>query len=173
MDLAAKWTLLAVACLSAWIPAAAESPKDRPGLFDALLDCRSIAEDSGRLACYDAQADRLSSARKRGDIAVVTKQDLRESRRTLFGFPLPRFNLRGLKDDEPDADRIETTVAVARPRGYYWSILLDGEAGTWETTEAMSREPKHGDKIVIRKGVMGGYMAKLGSGGLVRIRRVS
>lgn len=172
MDLAAKWTMLAVACLSPSIPVIAAQPPDRSELFDALLDCRSVTEDARRLACYDARTDQLSAARKGGDIAVITRQDLRETRRTLFGFALPRFRVKGMEASEPDPDRIEATVATARAKGYYWSLALENEAGTWETTEPMAREPKRGDRILIRKGVMGGYLAKIGSAALVRMKRV-
>lgn len=166
-------TLFLAAALLFATAASAADPPPRPQAFDKLLDCRAIAENAARLACYDGQAEQLSAAATKGEIAVISKQDIRETRRSLFGFVLPRFSIRGLRDDQPDIDRIEATVLAIRPAGYFWTIALDQDAGTWQTTEPIARDPRKGDKVLIKKGVMGGYMGKFGGSALVRMKRVS
>lgn len=163
---------LASALLFATAAPAAEVTA-RSQAFDRLLDCRSMTDGAARLACYDGQAAELAAAEKKGEIAVISKQDIRETRRTLFGFALPRFTIRGLRDDQPDIDRIEATILAVRPAGYYWTVALDQDAGSWQTTEPMARDPGKGDKVLIKKGVMGGYMGKFGGSALVRMKRVN
>lgn len=166
-------TTLLMAVMAA-VPAAASTDKPPAGsdLFDKLLECRTIVEDGKRLACYDSQAATAAAAQKKGDVVVLSKQELRDTRRSLFGFVLPKFSLRGLRMDEPDIDRVDTTVRAVRSVGYYWSITLDGEAGTWETTESIDVRPKPGDRAKIKKGLVGGFLGTIGSSNLVRMRRV-
>lgn len=166
-------TTLLLAVLTA-SPAAAstEEPPVRSELFDKLLDCRSILDGTKRLACFDGQSEAVAAAQKKGDVVVLSKQDLKETRRTLFGFSLPKFSLRGIRMDDPGIDKLEATVAAVRPTGYYWSITLDQESGTWETTEPLNRQPGKGDKAVIKRAMLGGYLGTIGNSNLVRFKRV-
>ncbi|ATE63440.1 hypothetical protein [Rhizorhabdus dicambivorans] len=165
-------TLVLALLLASPAAAATDEAAARSELFDKLLDCRSIAEDAGRLSCYDSQSQAVAAARKKGDLMVLSRQDLKETRRTLFGFSLPKFSLKGIRMDDPGIDRLEGTVLAASPAGFYWSVALDRDSGTWETTEAINRQPLKGDKVVIKKGVLGGYLGTIGNSNLVRFKRV-
>jgi hypothetical protein len=165
-------TLLIFALLAS--PAAASTAEPPAGsiLFDTLLECRSVNDERKRLACYDGQAEAAAAAQKKGDVVILSKEELKDTRRSLFGFLLPKFSVRGLRMDEPDVDRIETTVTAARSVGYHWSITLADNGGTWETTEYLDVRPKSGDRAKIKKGLMGGYLGTIGSSNLIRMRRV-
>ena len=63
---------------------------------DGILSCRDVASIEARLACFDAAADTLATARQAGDIVTVTREDVEAVERDSFGFSLPslpRFRL--------------------------------------------------------------------------------
>lgn len=63
---------------------------------DDVLACRAIDDIEARLACFDASAERLASARQSGDIVIVEREDVEAVERDSFGFnlpSLPRFSL--------------------------------------------------------------------------------
>ena len=63
---------------------------------DSILSCREIASVEARLACFDAAAGTLATAREAGDIVTVTREDVEAVERDSFGFSmpsLPRFRL--------------------------------------------------------------------------------
>ena len=161
----------AIVLTSSAVAATGMSPV-RSELVDKLLDCRSVREDSKRLACFDSQSGNLAAAQEKGDVVLLSKQELKDTRQSLFGFVLPKFSLRGLRMDEPDIDRVDSTVRAAHPVGYNWSITLDGDAGTWETTESIDVRPKPGDRARIKKGLVGGFLGTIGSSNVVRMRRI-
>jgi len=68
--------------------AAAPAHNIAPGsqLITAVQACQNIKEDAARLQCYDRSVSALATANARGDVAVVDKQQMREARRSLFGF---------------------------------------------------------------------------------------
>lgn len=167
-----KTTLLMAALLASPAAAAPDEPSIRSELFDKLLDCRSIDDGPKRLACFDTQSEAVASAQKTGDVVVLSRQDLKETRRTLFGFSLPKFSLRGVRMDDPGIEKLEAAIQAARPAGYYWSIVLDKDSGTWETTEALNRQPAKGDRVVIKKAMLGGYLGTIGNSNLVRFKRI-
>lgn len=55
--------------------------------IEAVIDCRSIANDLERLACFDAAASAL--AERAGDLVVVERQELEAVERDGFGLELP------------------------------------------------------------------------------------
>lgn len=154
---------------------AKEPPKQSP-LVNALEACRAIADPTARLACYDKQAGALLDATTKGDVAVVDKSEVRKARKSLFGFAMPKIPFFS-GDDTADAvsDTLESTVKSARSIGYgkFRMIIAEGDA-EWETTETYStmREPRAGDKIVIKRGPLGSYMLRIGSNRGVKGRRV-
>ena len=80
-------------------------------------------------------------------------------------------------DDTADvvSDTLESTIKSANGIGYgkFRMVIAEGNA-VWETTEAYAtmREPRAGDKIVIKRGPLGSYMLRIGSNRGVKGRRV-
>lgn len=155
-------------------PAVAAAPDARrPEMFDKLVACRTISDPAQRLACYDAQVSALDAAEKNDDLVIMDRKQVQETRRSLFGFTLPRFSLGGKKlDEKDDTSEIETTVQSIRRVGYGWSFTLAEDAGTWETSDGLASAPKVGDRIRIKKAMMGSFLGSVGFNRGVRFRRV-
>lgn len=158
-------------------PSAAAPAQDRSApssLIDALSKCLAIAADAERLACHDAAARRLVDANQRREVVVVDREEVKKTRRSLFGFSLPRIGLFGSKgpDTGEEIDEVEVAITSAAPaRNGYMRFTLEGGA-QWTTTEPwLSRAPKTGEKLTIKKGAMGGYFVKLSNTRAVRAMR--
>ncbi len=167
-------SLAALALLST--AALAKDPPKTSPLVSALEACRAITDSTQRLACYDKEAGALLDATQKGDVAVVDKAEVRKARKSLFGFAMPKIPFFS-GDDTADvvSDTLESTIKSANGIGYgkFRMTIAEGDA-VWETTESYStmREPRAGDKIVIKRGPLGSYMLRIGSNRGVKGRRV-
>ncbi len=144
-------------------------------LLRALESCRSQTNDAERLRCYDKAAAALGSAAATGDLVVVRQEDVKRTRRALFGFGVPKLPLfRGDRSAAEKQDQLEATIGSARSLGYgKWRIRLE-DGAVWETTEAVeTRHPKAGNKIVIKRGSLGSYIINVEGQRGVRAKRVS
>lgn len=168
-------TVLAATALLVATAGAAEKPRNRPELFNKVIDCRSITENAQRLACYDQTVGALEAAEQRKDVVVVDREQMRETRKSLFGFTLPKIGLFGggkEEVDEEDVSEIQTSIGSVRQiASDRWSLVLP-DAGTWETMTPVKYEPRAGQKIRISKALMGSYLGSFGSNKGVRFRRV-
>lgn len=172
--------MIAIPCVIATplAASAADAPSDRPEIFKKLVDCRSIAENVQRLACYDAQVAALDDATMRQEVVVVDKAQISKARKTLFGLSLPSLSIFGGNDgknaEENDVREIESTIKSASLiRGMdRWVFILD-DGARWVQTEgkALSRYPKPGMPIRIRKAAMGSFMANVDGQTAIRVRR--
>ncbi len=164
----------ALAAISA--AAVAKDPPKQSPLVNQLQACRAIADPAERLACYDKQAGALLDATSKGDVAIVDKSEVRQARKSLFGFAMPKIPFFS-GDDSADAvsDTLESTVKSASAIGYgkYRVVIAEGNA-VWETTESYGtmRDPRAGDKIVIKRGPLGSYLLRIGSNRGVKGKRV-
>lgn len=145
-------------------------------VLQSLTQCRAITAADQRLACFDKAAAALEQAVQAKEVRILDKEDVRRTRRSLFGFQLPRVGLFNEGDEEAKREEfaeINTTVASARQvQNGRIEIRLTGEDdAVWQTTEAMTFPPKPGDKIRIRKGAIGSYFISVG-GRSVRGMRV-
>lgn len=157
--------------------AAAAAPKRvPPPTVQALEACRAVSDDAARLRCYDAAVPALAKAAESGDIMFVDKEDVRETRRSLFGFSVPKLPFfSGDESAGGQQDEITTKIAGARSIGNgKWIIRLE-DGANWETSEGKTnmRAPRAGDEITIKRGSLGGFFLKYGSSRSVRARRVS
>jgi len=123
--------------------------------LDALSECRKIANDTARLACFDRFAQSFETGLKNEDFKIVDKGDVRNIKKSLFGFSLPRVDLFGSK--EPFME-IDSTVTMVRPvsNDAVQMTIAEGNA-VWQTTDPISFPPKPGAKIRIKKGALGNY----------------
>jgi len=169
-------TVYLVAGFAVATAAWAEKPHNRPELFSKLIDCRAIADNGQRLACYDQSVGAIEAAEAKKDLVVLDRKEIRETKKSLFGFTLPKIALfTGDKDDEKDdISEIASTVESARMvNGGNWSLRLANDAGTWETNSGVGVAPEPGDKVRIRKAMMGSYLGQVGMNRGVRFRRVN
>lgn len=163
-------------CLFGTAPAGAADAKDvRPAIFQKLIDCRAQQDAALRLACFDAQVAALDDAEAKKELVVVDKAQMKQARKSLFGFSLPKISLFGGGDDgaeEEDLKLLETTVSSARQMNDgNWRIQL-ADGVYWRQMEAKDIfAPKPGDKIKIRRASMGSYLASINGRAAFRIKR--
>jgi hypothetical protein len=155
-------------------PAVAKDDDDvaRPQVYSDLVGCKAIADGAARLACFDAASAKMQQAADAKDIVILDRAEVRKTKRSLFGFLLPKMPF--FEDDEKDEfTNIETTFSSVAPIGYgkYQFQIPDG--GTWETTEPANGRLREGQKVKIKRGAMGGFLMQIGNGGYVRVKRVS
>lgn len=170
-------SIVAFMALAALLPAPAlAKPKLKDARSNALLqavsDCRAVADEKARLDCYDGASARLAEAVDRKDLVVMDRQEIRETRRSLFGFSVPNIPLfRG--ESGGDDGKLETTIAGAsRLEGGRWQIRLE-DGAIWQTSETRLNlsDPRPGQKIVIQRGTLGNYFLRIDGQRGVRGRR--
>jgi hypothetical protein len=151
------------------------TPTQRPALLKSLTDCRSVSDSAVRLACFDAAAAAIDTAERAKDLVVVDREQLRKTRRTLFGLTLPNLSVFG--DDsstEPGVERIETTIARLSQTGFGKWIFVLPDGATWEQIDSreLPIDPKVGNSIKIRKAAMGSYLANVKEQVAIRVKRL-
>lgn len=168
-----------VAILAYPVAASAADEVVPKAVADVLL-CRRIEAGPTRLACLDAAAAALSEAVAARSIVVLDRSEIKKTRRSLFGFTLPRLPFFGNDRDSPEPEdeaqavrQIETTIRQVGEYGRgMWTLVLE-EGGTWRTTEtSRTFDPKPGDPLTIKRGTLGNYLAVFGRTGSVRVERV-
>ncbi|ATW04049.1 hypothetical protein C8024_05755 [Sphingopyxis sp. BSNA05] len=178
-----KTALVCSAALLAVLPASALAKDDDentspPAIFQDVIDCQKVTDATARLACYDAKVSTLAAAQESRQVVVADREQIQEARRGLFGFSLPKIRLFGGGSDEKDKEerieQLETTITSARQFGYgKWMLTLE-EGGRWQQTDTirLNSEPRNGDKILIKTGAMGSYLASINGQRSIRVKRV-
>ena len=157
-------------------PAVAADPPKDSALLSGIRSCQQIQDSTARLACFDKAAAALVGAAAQGDVAVVDREQVRNVRRSLFGFSLPEFPFLKSRKEDKEAEPKELITKLASFRsigaGRYVFVVEDGNA-TWETTESVPMgDVERGDKVVIQRGAMGSYFVQIGDQRWARARRV-
>jgi hypothetical protein len=162
--------VMAVPASSKTQPLASAPP---PKIFQDVVQCRSIADAAQRLACFDRSVGALAAAQASRDLYVADKDAMREARRGLFGFNLPKLRIFGDDDMEKDVDQIESTITAAVPgqKGYIFT-LKDG-ARWMQTDSAYMDRPKAGAKIKIKRAMFGSYFGSINGNVGFRIERLN
>lgn len=174
------WTIaIATGTLAAMaVPALAEDKdkaRETPKLFADAIACRDIAAADQRLACYDAAVAALAAAEEKEDIVVASREEIRETRRGLFGLKLPVIKLFGGGGDDADEEEfstLESTVKQVRSIGGDFAFVLEDGAVWQKTDSGYLSKPKDGAKIVIRRAALGSYFARINDGLGFRVKRI-
>lgn len=148
------------------------APQQLPPVFEAVVNCRTLTADSERLACYDRSVAALASAREKEDIVVADRATIRETKRGLFGFSLPRLKLFGGTEGE-DVKEIEGTISAVRTTQDGLAIFTLADGARWRQTDGGNAFAKAGQTIKIKRGALGSFLATLGKGSAFRVVRLS
>lgn len=172
-------TMLSIAC-AVLLPCAADA-QGTEGRGDALVSaiaaCRTVPADQ-RLACYERTTGPLIAARDARQIRVVDRETVQRAKRSLFGFSLPHLNLFGTGKEDPRADsdtdvkQITAVVTAVQPYSHGMWVFSLAEGGVWQSiSESPNFEPRKGDTVTIKAGVLGHYTARVGNGRAVDVKR--
>jgi hypothetical protein len=170
--------VLAICALLATALAAGDDPKAklaRPKPFDDVVACKEINDAQSRLACYDEKVETLAQAEKSKEIVVTDKQGVREAKRGLFGFSLPKIGIFGGDDGDDEIAEIEAVAQSASINGDdKWFIILE-DGAKWQQIDnkSINRKPKAGLKIHIRKAALGSYFVNIDGAPAIRMKRVN
>jgi hypothetical protein len=168
-----------LATLTAAPLAAAADDKPESAYIKGLRDCQAKTDPAERLACYDSAVAAMVAASSEGEVRVVDREEVRQTRRKLFGFSLPDLGIFGGKDDKDDPKQAEefttlqTTIAGVRTmNGKY--VLTTAEGAQWQLDEMPARlmKPKVGQPLEIKAGALSSYFLRINGQGGVKGRRV-
>ena len=162
----------AVMALSA-TGALAQSP-ERADVLESLAACRTQSDPAQRLACYDAAAAALDEAERAGDVVVLYREQMLETRRGLFGFAMPSLDIfnRGDGDLVEEIDNVSYVVRIAREfRDDEWVFTME-DGSVWRQIDGrMWGRPRAGQTAVVRSAALGSFMMNVGDAPAIRVRR--
>ena len=145
----------------------------------ALRACQGKTDPAERLTCYDTAVAAMVSASNEGEVRVVDAEDVRQTRRKLFGFALPDLGIFGGDSDKDDPEKafefntLTTNIADVRARGQTL-VVTTAEGAQWQLDELPARlmKPKVGQTIEIKKGALSSYFLRINGQRGIKGRRV-
>jgi hypothetical protein len=172
--------LAMIAAVAFW-PAAAvaqeavSDPGKTPEVVERLFDCRTIEDSGERLACFDREIDSVLKAQESKELVITDREQIKETRRGLFGFSLPKIGLFGGEDDDDEVNEIVAKISEARRtrNGRYMIVLEDGARWMQSDNTTVLRDIEPGEEITIKTAAFGSYMAKVGGRRAFRIKRMN
>lgn len=149
---------------------------ERPAVLNQLTACRQVTPDAERLACYDRQVAALEAAEAAREIAVVDRQQIRRTRRSLFGLTLPDLGIFGGDRDEGEdgaaINEINSTISSIGTGADGRMVLRLEDNSVWVQTEGrIGRMPRSGEAIRIRRGPLGSFIANIAERPGIRVIR--
>lgn len=152
----------------------ATAPQQRPEMLERLAACRTVADNAARLTCYDGAAAALDNAQQQGDLVVVDRAAVNETRRELFGFDLPTLpRLFSGGGEAAELSSIETTLESASRNGEGRWVFRLADGGVWRQidSEPVRFQNRSGQDVRVRKASLGSFMMTVGGSRAVRVRR--
>lgn len=165
--------LLLSAAGAAYAQTRAPAATDRAEALKQLSACRAIADDAQRLACFDQAAAGIESAERSGELVVMDRGQVREAKRSLFGFDVSGLNFFDRGDQPVQVDNVSLTVERAyRADGGKWvMVMTDGQVWRQIDNEQVAAPPKKGSRAEIRRAALGSYFLNIDGQRAVRARR--
>jgi len=176
----ASTSMVAIAGLALVAGPAASAPRKvpegpPPAQVTALLNCRNIADSAERLACYDKAAAAVGEAVAKRDIVVFDREGVKKTKRGLFGFSIPNLGIFGDDSEEVEVKQIEGTITSTafNADGGYVFRLADGSRWSQMDGKPFAIPPQSGDKVVVKKGVLGSYFLTVAGSPGVKVKRTN
>jgi hypothetical protein len=149
---------------------------ERPAVLNQLTACRAVTGDAERLACYDRQVAALEAAEASREIAVVDRQQIRSTRRSLFGLVLPDLGIFGGDDDEGDdgagVNEITSTLSSIGTGSDGRQVIRLEDNSVWVQTDGRPAYGRSGESIRIRRGALGSFIANINNRAGIRVVRL-
>lgn len=160
--------LAAIIAMSMAIPAAAQSNNASAPTgeyVESLKACQQIENDSERLACFDRSVGEIVSANDAGEVRIIDREDIRNTRRQLFGLSVPEVGVleRGEDEDKEESELLETTITSVRYLSSKKIRFTTEEGALWEITRAPRRlrTVKAGHSVVFKKAALGSFFIRV------------
>ncbi|HST92375.1 MAG TPA: hypothetical protein VLJ13_09290, partial [Brevundimonas sp.] len=146
---------------------------ERPEALTRLMACRAIADNAGRLACFDAAAGALDSAQQSGEVVVIDRAGVAETRRQLFGFEMPSLPRLFGPEGAAEINSINSTLQSASlvGEGRWVFRLADGSVWRQIDSERVRFQNRPGETVEVRKASLGSFLLTVGGSRAVRVRR--
>jgi hypothetical protein len=158
------------------------------GVLESLVDCAAQKQDSARLACFDREVAKLAPLAKRtaptqvvptpatppSPAVAVTPPKAASDPNDEFGVSgsLARKRTEANPSTDSAPKELQAAVTAIKTKPYGELILELDNGQVWEQTETKSTFLiKEGEKVRIRKHVLGSYFLTTGSGATTRVRR--
>ncbi len=147
--------------------------QERPETLAQLMACRGIADNAARLTCFDTAAGALDTAERQGDVVVIDRAGVAETRRQLFGFEMPSLPRLFGPEGAAEIDAIESTLQSASliGEGRWVFRLADGSVWRQIDSERVRFQNRPGQPVRIRKATLGSFLLTVGDSRAVRVRR--
>lgn len=151
-----------------------ESPAASVDYVAQLKACRDIPGESQRLACFDTAVGAMVAATETGEVNIVNREDVRQTRRSLFGFTMPKGGIFGSNDDEADSAMLESTIADVRRSQGRTIVITIAEGSKWQISNVPMRlrPPRVGDAVVFKRASLGSYFIRIDGQIGVKGRRI-
>ncbi len=164
---------LAALAAASTLSAQATPPQERPETLARLMACRGIAENTARLACFDTAAGALDTAERQGDLVVIDRAGVAETRRQLFGFEMPSLPRLFGPEGAVELESIDSTLASASSvgEGRWVFRLADGSEWRQIDSERVRFRNSPGQPVRVRKGALNSFLLTIDGSRAVRVRR--
>jgi len=167
----------AVIALGAAAAIAADDPPTRPPVVEAIYQCRDIVENQARLACFDARVGEMAEADQRRDILFADRNQVKKTKKGLFGLNLSNLNIFGNGGDDDDDEQVnEITAKITGLRmvDRKLTLVLD-DGARWQQIDSRNLPctVKPGMDIKIRRAALGSYLANIDGMIAIRVRRTN
>jgi hypothetical protein len=154
---------------------AASKPRPAPGTpaqITRLLGCRALTVAAERLACFDRESGLVGTAVQRQELVVFDREAVTKTRRSLFGFSVPDLGIFGDKDTDSVKQIESVLVASGNTRdGGYTFTLADGSRWNQIDDRPLSRDPRRGDKVIVKRGSLGSFILSIAGQPGVKVKR--
>lgn len=108
---------------------------------DELSQCKAIAQDGARLACYDRAAATILASRASGELMVMDRKTVIARKQSRFGLATPTSDMfgGGKDDDTTQVRQIDTKIASVKAANSYgrWNLEL-ANGSVWQTIDALT-----------------------------------
>lgn len=167
---------IAVATFAAAISApAVGQDEEKVEYLQELKTCQGKSTDDARLACFDEAVAKLLQASNEGNLQVVDRAEVRETRRKFFGLAMPDFGIFKKRDenDNEELEALQSVITGATRTRDGW-VIETAEGAFWSIDNAPARllDPKAGQSVEFRKAALGSYFIRINNQLGVKGRRV-
>lgn len=147
--------------------------QERPETLARLMACRSVADSAARLACFDTAAGALDSAQQQGELVVMDRAQVNQTRRQLFGFEMPALPQLFGPEGAVQIEAIDSTLQSAALVGEGRWVFRLADGGVWRQidSERVRFQNQPGQPVRIRKASLGSFLLTVGDSRAVRVRR--